>query len=55
MLIVADTRNIESMNRYVKKTLSIPNWLNMAVEKQHINISKLLQEALKEKLINIDS
>lgn len=34
----------------VKKTLTIPNWLNEVAEHNHINFSKVLQEALKEKL-----
>ena len=36
--------------RYVKKTLSIPNWLNTAAEAQHINFSAVLQSALMEQL-----
>lgn len=36
--------------RAVKKTLTIPEWLNDEAEKQHINFSGILQEALKEKL-----
>lgn len=41
----------ERMNtHYVKKTLSIPNWLNTAAEEQHINFSAVLQNALKEQL-----
>ena len=50
MLIVADVENIKSQTRYVKKTLSIPYWLNVAAEKEHINFSRVLQEALKERL-----
>lgn len=34
----------------VKKTLTIPEWLNEEAEKQHINFSGILQEALKDKL-----
>jgi len=34
----------------VKKTLTIPAWLNERAEKEHVNFSSLLQEALKEKL-----
>ena len=37
-------------NRAVKKTLSIPSWLNEAAEAAHINFSGVLQEALKTKL-----
>jgi predicted RNase H-like HicB family nuclease len=52
MLVVADIENIKSQTRYVKKTLSIPYWLNAAAEKEHINFSGVLQEALKERLSN---
>lgn len=34
----------------VKKTLSIPAWLNKAALEQNINFSQVLQEALKAKL-----
>jgi predicted RNase H-like HicB family nuclease len=50
MMIVADIENIKSQKRFVKKTLSIPHWLNAAAEKEHINFSGVLQEALKERL-----
>ena len=50
MLVVADIENIKSQTKYVKKTLSIPYWLNAAAEKEHINFSGVLQEALKERL-----
>ena len=50
MLVVGDVENIKSQTRYVKKTLSIPRWLNNAAEQQHINFSGVLQEALKERL-----
>ena len=50
MLVVADVENIKSQTRFVKKTLSIPYWLNVAAEKQHINFSGILQDALKERL-----
>lgn len=33
--------------RAVKKTLTIPSWLNAAAEEQHINFSSVLQTALK--------
>lgn len=36
--------------RYVKKTLSIPYWLNAEAEHSNINFSKLLQKAIKEEL-----
>ncbi|MCL1806359.1 MAG: type II toxin-antitoxin system HicB family antitoxin [Oscillospiraceae bacterium] len=50
MLIVGDIENMKSQTRYVKKTLSIPYWLNAAAEQHHINFSGVLQEALKEHL-----
>jgi len=34
----------------VKKTLTIPSWLNEAAKAAHINFSSTLAEALKEKL-----
>lgn len=37
-------------NKSVKKTLSIPAWLNYLAEKNNINFSQALQETLKEKL-----
>ena len=40
-------------NKSVKKTLTIPEWLNYLAEKNNINFSQLLQEAIKGKL-NID-
>lgn len=36
--------------RFVKKTLSIPSWLNAQAEYYNINFSQTLQDALKEKL-----
>ncbi len=41
-------------SRYIKKTLSIPNWLNTLAEKEGINFSQVLQNALKQQL-NIDA
>lgn len=34
----------------VKKTLTIPEWLNEAAMRERINFSQVLQDALKEKL-----
>ena len=52
MLVVADVENIKKQTRFVRKTLSIPYWLNTAAEKEHINFSGVLQEALKERLVD---
>ncbi len=37
-------------SRAVKKTLSIPEWLNEAAMRQNINFSQVLQEALLQKV-----
>lgn len=37
-------------SKAVKKTLTIPAWLNEAAEEKHINFSGVLQEALKQQL-----
>lgn len=40
----------EMANRAVKKTLTIPKWLNDAAEQSRVNFSQILQSALKEYL-----
>lgn len=40
-------------NKSVKKTLSIPAWLNTVAEKENVNFSQLLQKALIDTL-NVD-
>lgn len=40
----------EIENKAVKKTLTIPKWLNDAAENENINFSQLLQFAIKERL-----
>ena len=37
-------------NKMVRKNVTIPNWLNKAAEKEKINVSKVLQEALMERI-----
>lgn len=37
-------------SRAVKKTLTVPSWLNEAAEAAHLNFSGVLQEALMAKL-----
>ncbi len=37
-------------NRAVKKTLTIPSWLNAQAEQAGVNFSSVLQDALKERL-----
>ena len=40
----------EHFERSVRKTLTIPAWLNKAAQEKHINFSHTLQEALLAKL-----
>ena len=51
-LILADTAAYrkKTSNQAVKKTLSIPQWLNTAAEAANVNFSQTLQEALTAKL-----
>lgn len=51
-LIAVDTDEYRALNdsRAVKKTLTLPNWLNTKAEKAGVNFSQILQEALKERL-----
>lgn len=39
-----------AMHRSVKKTLTIPAWLNDRAEAAHVNFSQLLQDSLKQYL-----
>lgn len=50
--IACDTLEYAKMhnNRAVKKTLTIPEWLNEAATKQNVNFSQVLQEALMKKV-----
>lgn len=51
-LVVADTTEWRKLvnSKPVKKTLSIPAWLNARAEKAAVNFSQVLQEALCKKL-----
>lgn len=49
-LILTDPLLYKKDTRAVKKTLTIPSWLNKESEKRNINFSQVLQDALKEKL-----
>lgn len=50
--VACDTVEYAKMhnNKAVKKTLTIPQWLNEAAMKQDINFSQILQEALLQKV-----
>lgn len=37
-------------NKTVRRNVTIPNWLNQEAEKAHLNVSRVLQEALMSKL-----
>jgi Uncharacterized conserved protein len=49
-LILADTDEWRKQfdNKAVKKTLSIPSWLNKKAESAGVNFSQILQDALKD-------
>ena len=51
-LISCDTDRYRRLlrNKAVRKTLSVPEWLNEAALAEGLNFSQVLQEALKEKL-----
>ena len=52
-LVLADTEKWRKQfdNKAVKKTLTIPSWLNSLAEKAGLNFSQVLQEALQAKLV----
>ena len=37
-------------NRSVRRNVSIPEWLDAAANEAHLNVSRVLQDALKDKL-----
>ena len=51
-LVSADTMEYRKLwdNAAIKKTLTIPRWLNTWAEREDINFSATLQRALKEEL-----
>ncbi len=51
-LVACDTLEYQKMNnnKAVKKTLSVPEWLNEKAMAAGLNFSQVLQEALKNKL-----
>lgn len=54
-LIACDTLEYRKLydNKAVKKTLSVPAWLNTMAEKQGVNFSQVLQAALKQ-AVNVE-
>lgn len=53
-VIMIEYNSIEWQKKYnsnaIKKTLTIPQWLNDIAEKNHVNFSKVLQNALMKEL-----
>ncbi|MBE5808423.1 MAG: hypothetical protein E7317_08800 [Clostridiales bacterium] len=45
-IIATDPVTYRRSTKSVKKTLTIPEWLNIEAEKRHINFSSVLQQAL---------
>lgn len=39
--------------KMVCRNVTLPNWLNLEAERLHLNVSKVLQEALSEKVAQI--
>ena len=50
MMVVADVNNMANENKPVKKTLSIPKWLDREATNAHINFSGVLRDALIDRL-----
>lgn len=51
MLVEVDTVYLkEILNKSIRRNVTLPQWLNMAVEKQGINVSAFLAEKLKEEI-----
>ena len=50
MMVVADIVNMKKENTPVKKTLTIPKWLDKEATKAHLNFSGVLKEALIDRL-----
>lgn len=49
-LVETDLSPYLNKSKAIKKTLTIPEWLNEAAVKENINFSQTLQEAILEKL-----
>ena len=49
-LVSCDLEKYERRTKAIKKTLTIPEWLNEEAEKKHLNFSSVLQRALLEQL-----
>ena len=45
-IVATEPLSYRKSTKSVKKTLTIPEWLNIEAEKRHINFSSVLQQAL---------
>ncbi|WP_373483314.1 type II toxin-antitoxin system HicB family antitoxin [Acetobacterium sp.] len=50
LVLDMDTYTEKHGNKAVRKNLTIPSWLNTLAEKQNINFSEVLKDALADKL-----
>jgi predicted RNase H-like HicB family nuclease len=48
--VSCDINKYRRNNKAVKKTLTIPDWLNKEAEKRHVNFSSVLQNALMQQI-----
>lgn len=55
IIIQVITLNVSKPVRAVKKTLTIPEWLNTLAEKYQVNFSQILREALIDYLKSLSS
>ncbi|MDR0326002.1 MAG: type II toxin-antitoxin system HicB family antitoxin [Oscillospiraceae bacterium] len=53
MLVIADVENMKNENAPVKKTLTIPKWLDREATNAHFNFSGVLKEALIDRLSSL--
>lgn len=49
-IVIANPLAFQQRTKAIKKTLTIPEWLNEAAEARHINFSAVLQQALINQL-----
>jgi len=53
-LVSTSIEKYRRKNKAIKKTLTIPEWMNEEAELRHINFSSVLQKALKEELQTVE-
>jgi predicted RNase H-like HicB family nuclease len=50
VVLICSNKEKYKKTKSVKKTLTIPDWLNEAAEARHFNFSSILQQALNDEL-----